>query len=304
MEKQQLLETTTILYILAGTLVGFIGRWWMLRGDVRQYPTFPNGYLIHLTTGFVAAALGAVAYPALLQKDYVAVTFLALAIQEFRDIRKMEKETLLSLEGQSYAPRGHAYIDGIAKTFESRNYIVMIAALGTTVTTFILKNFINNKWIVIGTSMIVGFIIIVLLKTYTKGHTLKDIITVEEAPLSFKYGDNLYVGDIYVMNVGLSTTRERILKQGIGLILKPAKDNENEKVILNAEGQRTAIVHECARLLGLERYAETRRNFDTGEVAFMIVPIVKDIERLKEIILNVPILESSKKANPQRRNFN
>jgi hypothetical protein len=300
MDKKQLLETTTILYILTGILVGFIGRWWMLRGDVRQYPTFPNGYLIHLTTGFVAAALGAVAYPALLQKDYVAVTFLALAIQQFRDIRKMEKETLLSLENQFYAPRGQAYIDGIAKTFEARNYIVMIAALVTTVMAFVLKNFIHNKWMVMGISGITGFIMVALLKTYTKGHTLKDMITVTEAPLSFKHGDNLYVGNIYVMNVGLSATRERILKNGIGLILKPANDNENEKVILNAEGQRTAILHECARLLGLERYAETRRNFDTGEVALMIVPIVKDIERLKEIILNVPILESSKKANPKK----
>lgn len=113
MDKGHLLESYVLLFIFTGILVGFISRWWMLRGDVRQYPTFPNGYLIHLTTGFIAAAMGSVAYPALLGKNYVAVTFLALAIQQFRDIRKMEKDTLHSLERDSYAPRGESYIDGL-----------------------------------------------------------------------------------------------------------------------------------------------------------------------------------------------
>ncbi len=102
------------------------------------------------------------------------------------------------------------------------------------------------------------------------------------------------------MNVGLSATRERILKNGIGVILKPIKKDTTEKVILNHDGQRKAIVHECSRLLGLERYVATRRNFDTGEVALLIVPIVKDVSRLKEIILNVPILEMSKKTNSDK----
>jgi len=297
MEEKGLLELSIVLYILTGTLVGFIGRLWMLRGDIRQYPTYPNGYLIHLTTGFIAAALGAVAYPALLAKNYVAVTFLSLAIQQFRDIRKMEKESLHSMDREGYAPRGQTYIDGIAKTFESRNYIVMIASLVTTVTTFLLKDRLENKLLIITISAFIGFIVIYLIRNYTKGHTIRDIATIEEAPLEFKDGDNLYVGDIYVMNVGLSATRERILKNGIGVILKPK--GENEKVILNHDGQRTAIMHECARILGLERYQATRRNFDTGEVAIFLVPIKKDINQLQEIIKSVPILEVMKKNQEQ-----
>ncbi|WP_427338768.1 YIEGIA family protein [Caloranaerobacter sp. DY30410] len=299
MQQNHLLELHVLLFIFVGILVGFISRWWMLRGDVRQYPTFPNGYLIHLTTGFIAAAIGAVAYPALLGKNYVAVTFLALAIQQFRDIRKMEKETLHSLERDSYAPRGESYIDGIAKTFESRNYIVMIVSLTTTVSAFMIRKFIKTNSVILILAAIIGFIIASLLKQYTKGHTLKDIITIEEAPLEFKDGANLYVGDIFIMNVGLSATRERILKNGIGVILKPKGDNE--KIILNHQGQRTAIIHECSRLLGLERYVATRRNFDTGELALVIVPIVKDIDKLKEIILNVPILEMNKKRQEKTK---
>jgi len=294
MEQGHILEPYVLLFILIGIIVGFFSRWWMLRGDVRQYPTFPNGYLIHLTTGFIAAAIGAVAYPALLGKNYVAVTFLALAIQQFRDIRKMEKETLHSLEGDSYAPRGESYIDGIAKTFEARNYIVMICSLTTTLSAFIIRTFIRINFIIILTSMLLGFLVAMLLKNYTKGHTLRDIVTIEEAPIEFKDGSNLYVGDIYVMNIGLSATKERILKNGIGVILKPRE--EDYKIILNHSGQRKAIVHECSRLLGLERYVETRRNFDNGELALIIVPIIKDIDRLKEIIYNVPLLEINKKS--------
>ncbi|KNF09949.1 hypothetical protein CLPU_1c01140 [Gottschalkia purinilytica] len=293
MQEKGLLDLTIVLYILSGTTVGFVGRWLMLKSDIRQYPTYPNGYLIHLTTGFIASAIGAVAYPALLSKNYVAVTFLAIAIQQFRDIRKMEKESLTSMEKENYFPRGESYIDGIAKTFEARNYIVMISSLITTISIFLLREYIKNKFIIIGVSSVIGLTIIKLLRDYTKGHTIRDIADIEEATIEFRDKDNLYVGDIYVMNIGLSETRERIIENGIGIILKPK--GENEKVILNHRGQRTAIIHECTRILGLERYVSTRKNFDNGEVALLIVPIIKDIELLKEIVRNVPILETLKK---------
>ena len=291
-----ILETSTILFILTGTLVGFLGRWWMLRGDFRQYPTYPNGYMIHLTTGFIASAMGAVAYPALVAKNFVAVTFLALAIQQFREIRKMERESLRSLDQTEYAPRGEAYIDGIAKTFEARNYIVMVSALVTTVLAFVIKGYIPNKYAVIGLAFLGGLGVIYFLKNYTKGHNLKDIVTIKEAPLEVKDGNNFTVGGVYVMNIGLSATRERILKNGLGVILTPKGDSE--RLILNHEGQRRAIEHECARLLGVERYIATRRDFETGELALVIVPIKKDLEYLKEIIGKVPILEINKKIQP------
>lgn len=269
----------------------------MLRGDVRQYPTYPNGYLIRITTGFIAAAMGEVALPALLNKNYVAVTFLTIAIQQFRDIRKIEKESLKSMEKELYAPRGEAYIDGIAKTFEARNYIVMIGALATTSTAFILNKFVNYQLIIFAIAFVIGFTVVYMLRNFTRGHHLKDIVNIKEASLSFT-NCNLHVGDIYVMNIGLSSTRERILKNGIGLILKPKGDTE--KVILNSEGQRKAIIHECSRLLGLERYGTTRRNFDTGELALMVVPIEKDVKFLKKIIENVPILETMKKEKENK----
>lgn len=80
------LDSINLWAIGSGILVGTVSRFALLKNDYRNYPSVPNGYLIHLTIGFVAAALGSVAVPALLKEDYVAVTFLALAIQHFRDV--------------------------------------------------------------------------------------------------------------------------------------------------------------------------------------------------------------------------
>ena len=77
--------------VLAAILGGAL-RFLLLRSDYRQYPTYPHGYVSHLALGFIAAALGAVALPALLEQEYVAVTFLSLAAQQFRDIRSMERK--------------------------------------------------------------------------------------------------------------------------------------------------------------------------------------------------------------------
>lgn len=295
MESNQLLNNIILHYILLGTGLGFLGRWWLLRGDIRQYPSIPNGYFIHLTTGFVAAAIGAVAYPALIFKNFTAVTFLTLAIQQFRDIRKTEKNALESIETENYFPRGRTYIDGIAKTFESRNYIVMIASATTTILAFNISYFFSSHFITCLLSILGGCVILYCLKHITKGHILYEIITVEESPLRFNRNHDLMVGDTFVMNVGLSATRSRILNNGIGVTLKLRDpNNEKHKVILNHLGQRKAILHECTRVMGLERYCGTRRNFDTGDVVLMIVPITKDFTRLEQVIYHVPVLEMDK----------
>ncbi len=68
-----------IIGISFGISFGFISRLLMLRTDYRQYPTYPHGKIIHISLGVIAAALGAVAIPALLNKNYTAVTFLSFS---------------------------------------------------------------------------------------------------------------------------------------------------------------------------------------------------------------------------------
>ena len=118
--------------ILLGMAAGFLARLYMLRTDYRNYPSYPHGYIIHLSLGAIAASLAAIALPALLEEEYTAITFLVLCAQQFRDIRNMERETLMKLEENTLVPRGLDYIEGIAKVFESRNYLVMLVALVTS----------------------------------------------------------------------------------------------------------------------------------------------------------------------------
>lgn len=104
--------------IIVATVMGTLARYLALKIDYRQYPSHPNGFLIHLVIAFIAAGIGAIAIPAIKSNNYTAITFLALAIQHFRDVRKTERESLKDLESTEFTPRGEAYIDGIAKTFE------------------------------------------------------------------------------------------------------------------------------------------------------------------------------------------
>ena len=84
--------------VILGMIAGFLARLYMLRTDYRNYPSYPHGYIIHLSLGAIAASLASIALPALLEEEYTAITFLVLCAQQFRDIRNMERETLMKLE--------------------------------------------------------------------------------------------------------------------------------------------------------------------------------------------------------------
>lgn len=123
--------------ILLGIIAGFVTRIIILKTDYRFYPGYPHGYVTHLSLGFIAASIGAVAVPALVNKDFAAVTFLSMAAQQFRDIRNIERETLNKLEANELVGRGQDYIEGIASVFESRNYLVMLASLLVSTITYL-----------------------------------------------------------------------------------------------------------------------------------------------------------------------
>ena len=50
-----------------GLLMGVLARIILLRSDCRQYPTYPHGYASHLFLGIIAALVGAVSVPALIE---------------------------------------------------------------------------------------------------------------------------------------------------------------------------------------------------------------------------------------------
>lgn len=291
--KDSVISTEHIAIIVTALIVGTLARAITIKEDYRQYPSYPNGYLIHLLTGFVAAALGAVAIPALMTKNFVAVTFLTLAIQQFRDVRKTERESLKDLENTEYAFRGDAYIDGIAKTFEARNYFALIVSFATALTIQLID--INSIWLRILCGIIIGFIVLFVLKRFSKGKTVGDISDVKEGKVEIK-GSELFVDGIYVSNqLGTQNAQNLFKNEGIAVVIYPREDHF--RITLDNYGQRQAILFEATRSLGVKRYHFTRKDYEEGRIVIALVPIVNDINKLIETAKNTPLLESAKKSH-------
>ena len=274
--------------IVVGIAAGFLGRLLTLRIDYRFYPTYPHAYMTHLALGFIAAGLGAVAIPAIAKPDYVAVTFLALAAQQFRDIRSMERDTLNKLEESKMIPRGPDYIEGIARVFEARNYLVMFAALLIGGATFAGNIFYG---------LLTGLAALIASRGLMKGKNIGEIAHVRAGKVYFE-GAKLFVDNIQLMNLGLQQVRDIYLERALGIIIEPL--NDNGRATLANHGQRIAIAHDVAALLGIHKDVDTaeftpivRRSLDTGCVGLIIVPLEKDISVLIEAVKRVPVLESA-----------
>jgi uncharacterized membrane protein YeaQ/YmgE (transglycosylase-associated protein family) len=291
MEKS-MISPEHLALIITAAIVGTLARLLTIKQDYRQYPSFPNGYLIHLVTGAVAATLGAFIIPAVMTKNFVAVTFLSLAIQQFRDVRRGERESLKDVENTEYTYRGDAYIDGIAKTFESRNYFALLVAFVTGLTMQLLD---QKIWIEVLIGTAIGLVLFVVIKRLTKGKQVKDIATIKEGKITFKDHD-LYVDDIFVSNLlGSENAKKMFEEEGIAAVIYP---NENHfRITLDNFGQRQAILFETTRAIGVKRYHFTRKDYEQGRVVITLVPIEKNIELLKEAVGNTPILESVKKSH-------
>jgi uncharacterized protein len=274
--------------IVFGVVLGTIARILMLRTDYRQYPTYLHGKIIHVALGFIAASLGAVAVPALMELNFTAVTFLTVAATQFREVRNMERNTLTEIDSYELVSRGKAYIEGIAISFESRNYLVILTAfIGT------LFYLIWNVYM----AFVGAIICLVISKVLQSGSTMGDIVDIEYVEPHFE-GAGLYVDNIYIMNIGLPERQEEILKYGMGFVLKPK--NINVVNTIAHLGQRQAILHDVSVSLGVFRDSGTpalvpliKRDLDDGRIGVFILPQIRDKEKAKKIIGAVPVLETA-----------
>lgn len=276
-----------LIPVIAGTLLGFVARIILLRTDFRQYPTYPTGRVINLSFGFIAAFIGAVAVPSVLESDWTAVTFLGLAATQFRDVRKMERETLEKVDMMEMVKRGEGLIEGIAQAFEGRNYVVMFSAMISTAIS------IYNVWL----GIIVGLVVVFLVKTRIKGKLLYEMADISEGDIRFD-GPNLYVSDIHIKNVGLVESRKVIMEKAVGAIITPK--NENSIVTLSHLGQRQAMLHHLANVLGSyldsgepDLIPLSKRDMEDGRVALFFLPKEKEFKQIKEVLRHVPILDSA-----------
>ncbi|WP_066047559.1 YIEGIA family protein [Robertmurraya korlensis] len=281
--------------IFFGVIVGTATRIYMLRTDYRQYPTYLHGKIIHVALGFIAAGLGTVAIPSILEEEFTAITFLTLAASQFRDVRNMERNTLNELDNYELVPRGKTYIEGIAIAFESRNYLVIFTSFLCT-----LGYLLFNIW----GGLIAAVIAIFISTKLMSGGRLGDIVEVEYFEPRFD-GPGLYVDNIYIMNIGLAERQKEVLRYGMGFILKP-KNFDSRATIANL-GQRQAILHDVSNALGVYRDSGTpalvplaKRDLDDGRVGVFILPQENDIEKAIKIIKKVPTLENAIRMPKER----
>jgi uncharacterized protein len=274
--------------IIVGVLFGILARLALLRTDYRQYPTYPHGRIIHLSLGVIAAGLGAVAVPSLFEKDYTAITFLALAAQQFRDVRNMERETLNRLDTMELVPRGSTYIEGIAMVFEGRNYLVILTSFSSSLFT------VQFSW---AWGILAGVIVLLISFFFKSGKSISSVAEVKLGEVRMD-GPNLYVDDIYIMNVGLKDSRQKIEEHGLGLVLTP--QNLNCRVTLANVGQRQALLHDLSTILGV--YRDTgepsliplgKLDMNDGRLALFLLPLIKDGERAVQVARRAPVLESA-----------
>ncbi|MGJ7919970.1 YIEGIA family protein [Neobacillus sp. LXY-4] len=284
------------LPIAFGVIIGTLSRIYMLRTDYRQYPTYLHGKIIHIALGFIAAGLGTVAVPAILEEEFTAITFLTIAASQFREVRNMERNTLTELDGYEMVPRGSTYIEGISIAFESRNYLVILTSLVST-TGYLLMNI----WV----GLAAGIISVLISKSLMSGGRIKDIVDIEYVKPRFE-GAGLYVDNIYIMNIGLPKRQEEVLKYGMGFILKPK--NFNARTTIANLGQRQAILHDVSTALGVYRDSGTpalvplaKRDLDDGRIGVFVLPQEKNIDKALEIIGRVPTLENAIRMPTERK---
>ena len=278
--------------IAGGLILGVLARIALLQVDYRMYPSYPHGWLIHFAWGVIAAFVGSVVVPALVAEEFTAATFLVLVAQQFRDIRRMERASLDLVESMELVPRGPHYIEGIARTFEARSYLVIAVSLVTsTIITF-------TGHILAGVAGgVVTFLLVFMVK---RGQRVGDIAKLKAVDVEFE-GTLLKVANVIVMEVGLKKSREWWLNRGTGVIIEPKDDDA--RATLASLGQRQAIAHDTAAIMGVtkdfglpEFTPLVRRDIETGRVVMAIVPMEPDRRQILAAVERVPVLEAVRRA--------
>ena len=283
-----------LLTLVVATVAGFLARFYMLRRDYRQYPSYPQGWAIHLFLGFIGASIGAVIVPAVLEGDYSAVSFLLLAASQFREVRNVERETLTAMEATEMVKRGTAYIEGIARVFEARNYLAIWVSL---VVAIVSEFFVSLGWWRVAISVVVGALAAIVLLKLMQGDEIHDIAAVELTEVKFD-GALAIIDETVMMNVGLPASRQVYEERGLAAIVRP--NGPNAKATLANLGQMQAIAHDIASMIGVymdvgeqEFIPMVRRNPATGSLAVLMVPSEKDEEAFLAAIRRVPVLEGA-----------
>lgn len=295
-----------------GIIIGIISRLIMLNLDEKQYPTQPNVLTSQIVLAFVASSLGSLLIPALINRSYTSITFLSLAAEQFRQVRSNRRDTLQGLESTQLVPRGNSYIEEIARTYEIRNYMCIVTSFITVSSFYILSSetkISDNSVIIIST--IIGLVIAFILRKLLTRQCIDDIAEVSIVDISFVEGTLLKVGNLKgITNVGLKRDRERYLKDGIGIEIRPKNNSYTNAGILSYPGQRQAICYNLYSRLGVLRednepaFTPIPRKDPTSQALYIaFIPMERDERKVIEAVKSCPILDSARGKNIALKNL-
>jgi len=100
MEESLLSSTVFRQSLLVSVVIGILCRGLVLVVKNKQYPSRPQDYLEQIISSGLSAALGAIVLPAILDKEYAALTFFAIAIQQFQGLADQERITLKNTDSE------------------------------------------------------------------------------------------------------------------------------------------------------------------------------------------------------------
>ncbi len=290
-------------------ILGVLSRLIVLRIVNKQQPTQPQDYIEQLILSFIASALGAVAFPALLDKEFAALTFLAVGIQQFQEVASEEEITLSNIDDSELIRKGMTYIHDVAKNYEVRNYLSIFSSLAASIAFITIFNTFKVNFIMCTISSIVATGIVgYIFKKILANKSLEDIVDVEVVPIEFD-GALLKVGGVVLTNIGLEASKQRYLEKGIGLKVIP-KDMVSAGII-GDPAQQQVMLHNVYLHMGIDRDVDepefipiARTNPKDNSVNFGYIPLVRDVDLTVEAIKSAPILDSSKGNNNAYRKKN
>ncbi|MGL5330804.1 MAG: YIEGIA domain-containing protein [Peptostreptococcaceae bacterium] len=279
--------------------IGTLCRVFVLRVTDKQYPARPQDYLEQLITAGLSASLGAIVMPALIDKEFAALTFFAVGIQQFQGLASQERITLENLDNDEIVAKGGAYVEEISSTYETRSYISLFSALVASIIYIFSARLYGFGPLLCTIGAIIGGIVVgIIFRFILRRDSIGDVADVVPAKIHFDESV-LMVNDVVIVNIGLKNTKDKYLKNGIALEIKPK--NIADFGIINDTGQRQAILHNMFIHLGINKdvdevdiLAISRTDLDKRTVLIPYIPILKDIDAAIEVIKSTPIIETAK----------
>lgn len=284
---------------ITAMVIGTLCRFFVLRVKDKQYPSRPQDYVEQIIVAALAASLGSVALPALIDKEFSALTFLAVGIQQFQSLSQQEQITLENIENDDLIDKGQPYIDEIASTYEARSYVSLFSALvASLIYIFISRIYDDSVLICTITSTIGGIIVALIFRKILRRQSVNDLADVYLGKITFD-GPLLKVNDVIMGNIGLKDSRKKYLEKGVAIEIVP-KDMDSFGTI-NDIGQQKAIIHNIYIQLGMDKDIDERdllaiakTNLKKKSVVMVMIPLLKDEITFIKAAGSTPIIGTSK----------